>query len=89
MKLNDNFVLRQVAGTWIVLPLAAASVDFNSVLTLNETSVLLWRALERGGNREDLADAITAEYKVSRERALADIDEFLEKLAQDGYLELP
>ena len=88
MKLKENFILRQVADTWVVLPLGAENLNFNGMLTLNETGALLWKALEQGGDREALADALTAEYTVDRNTALSDVDEFLEKLAKSGCLEL-
>lgn len=87
MKLKENFVLRQVAGTWVVLPLGQATIDFNGMLTLNETGAVLWRALEQGGDREALADALMAEYEVAREEALADVDAFVEKLVEAGCAE--
>jgi len=34
MKLNEEFVLRQVADTWVVMPLGQTSVDFSGMLTL-------------------------------------------------------
>lgn len=88
MKLKENFVLRQVAGNWVVLPLAAATVDFNGMLKLNESGAMLWKVLEQGGDREKLADALTAEYDVSREIALADADEFLNKLSRAGCIDM-
>lgn len=87
MKLNENFVLRQVADTWVVLPVGQASVDFNGMLTLNDSGVLLWKALEQGGGVEQLADALCAEYEVERATALADAGEFLDKLKEIGCLE--
>lgn len=87
MKIKENFALRQVADTWVVLPLGAATVDFNGMLTLNETGALLWQTLEKGGDREALADALTAEYDVQRETALSDADEFIEKLKSIGCVE--
>lgn len=87
MKLKNGFALRPVADTWVVLPLEERSIDFNGMLTLNETGALLWRALEQGGDREALADALTAEYAVDRAQALADVDEFLESLKKAGCLE--
>ena len=86
MKLSENFVLRQVADTWVVLPVGQQSVDFNGMLTLNESGALLWNALARGGDREALADALLAEYDVDRPTALADVDEFLKKLKDTGIL---
>lgn len=87
MKLKENFVLRQVAKTWVVLPLGQATLDFNGMLTLNESGVLLWKALEQGGDREALADALTGEYAVSRDVALTDVDAFLDTLAKAGCIE--
>ena len=86
MKLKENFALRSVADTWVVLPLGVECVNFDGMLTLNESGVLLWRALEKGADREALADALMAEYIVDRPQALADAEEFLEKLQKVGCL---
>ena len=88
MKLKKNLVLRQVADTWVVLPLGAESLNFNGMLSLNETGALLWENLSKGGDRETLADVLTTEYVVDRATALSDVDEFLEKLAKTGCLEV-
>ena len=88
MKLNREFVLRQVADMWVVLPIGSASVNFNSMLTLNESGVVLWHSLEQGGSRQDLADALLREYEVDTDTALADVDEFLDRLFQAGCLEM-
>lgn len=88
MKLKENFALRQVADTWVVLPLGAAAVDFQGMLTLNESGALLWRQLEQGGRENDLVDTLTKNYTVSREEAQIDVDAFLQKLAEAGCLEV-
>ncbi len=85
--LKDGFVLRQVADTWVVMPLGQVSLDFNGMLTLNETGALLWQALEKGGDAEALTNALTAEYDVSAEQAREDVDAFLAKLQQAGCLQ--
>lgn len=84
MKLNPEFVLQQVAGSWIVVPMGRASLDFNGMITLNETGVTLWKALEVGGTLEDLARALTAEYDISMEPALRDAAAFVQKLKEAG-----
>lgn len=88
MKLKKNFVLRQVAGTWVVLPLAEETVNFSGMLKLNDSGAMLWRELEKGGDRVALTDALTAEYDVSRERAEEDVDAFIDHLLKAGCLEL-
>ena len=87
MKLKENYVLRQVADIWVVLPVGAATMDLDGMIKLNETGMLLWRALEKGADREKLADTLVAEYAVDREQVLADVDEFLAKLVEVGCLE--
>jgi hypothetical protein len=59
MKTKKNFVLRQIAGSWVVLSIAEATVDFDGMLTLNESGLILWRLLEQGSTREALASALT------------------------------
>lgn len=87
MKIKDGFVLRQVAGTWVVMPLGQQSLDFDGMLTLNDTGALLWQTLEKGGDRDAMADALTVEYEVTREAALQDVDIFLAKLQDTGCME--
>lgn len=87
MKLNESFVLRQVSGTWVVLPLGEESVDFNGMLTLNESGAMLWNVLAQGGGREELLAALMAEYRVEQDVASTDVDAFLEVLTQVGCIE--
>lgn len=88
MKLNKEFVLRQIADTWVVMALGQTSVDFNGMLTLNASGAMLWKCLEEGGDKEALVNALTDMYDVSREDAQADVQEFLDRLAKVGCLEI-
>lgn len=86
MKLNKDFVMRQVADTWVVIPFGAATAKLNGMINLNETGALLWQALERGASEADLVETLLAEYKVTREQALSDVAAFLATLQQAGCL---
>lgn len=88
MKIKEDFLLRQVADTWVVLPLGSAIVSMDGMLNLNETGALLWKTLEQGADREQLVDALLAEYAVDRGTAAEDVDEFIEKLNAIHCLEL-
>lgn len=89
MKIKDSFVLRQLADTWVVLPLADKTVNFNGMITLNESGVLLWRALENGADTDALVKVLTSEYAVDEVQARTDVEVFLEKLRKAGCLQLP
>lgn len=86
MKLKKNFVLRQVANVWVVLPLAEETVNFTGMLQLNDSGAMLWKALEQGSDKNAMVNALTAEYMVSRQQAETDVDEFLDKLCQAGCI---
>ena len=88
MKIKETFVLRQLADTWVVLPLADITIDFNGMITLNESGVLLWNALETGADLDQLVKLLTSEYAVSDAQARADVEEFIKKLQSAGCLEL-
>ena len=87
MKIKENFVLRQVAGSYVAVAVGTASVDFNGMLTLNESGALLWHTLELGADRAALVAALTSEYEVDEAQAARDTDEFLKRLLEAGCLE--
>jgi hypothetical protein len=86
MKISEDFVLRQVAGTWVVLPLKTDTVDFNGMVRLNDSGAMLWKILEQGASREELVQTLTERYNVPREQAAQDLDEFIGILNQVGCL---
>ena len=88
MKIKENFVLRQVADIWVVLPLSSATLNFDGMLNLNESGAMLWNQLEQGASREQLADVLISEYAISREIALNDVDEFIHNLLEAGCLDM-
>lgn len=87
MKINENFVLRQVAENWVVLSLAEKTINFNGMLTLNDTGALIWQALEQGRSLDEIVGLLTAEYAISEEEARSDAVEFIEKLSRVGCID--
>ena len=87
MRIKENFLLRQVAGSWLVMPIGQEMLNFNGIITLNETGAFLWQKMQESATVEELAIALTGEYKVSLEEARADTKEFCEKLTRFGCIE--
>ncbi len=88
MKLKKDFVLREVAGSFIVLAVGKETLDFDGMLSLNESGALLWHTLEKEADKDTLVDALMQEYEVEREVASADVEAFLTKLSDAGCLEI-
>ncbi len=81
MKLKDGFLLRHVAGQPVVLP-AGADVDFNDMITLNDTGCTLWKCLEQEVGREELIRALLDEYEVDEATAGIAVDAFVQRLKE-------
>ena len=87
MKIKDNFILKEVAGNYIIVPLSG-NYDLNSMITINESAVCLFNALTKGATKDELVLALKAEYPdVDDEIASEDIDAFLEQLRKNSMLD--
>lgn len=86
MKIADGYILRQVADTYVVVPLASPMVDFKSIISLNESGAFLWGLLEKETNEESLLQAMLAEYAIDEATARADLQAFLETLKEAKLL---
>lgn len=87
MKIKDDFILRKVADSYIVVPVNKLTLDFNGIINLNETGAFLFRHMQQGADREDLINALLEEYDVTRDIAAADTDIFIEKVRKADVLE--
>ena len=48
MKLKDGFVLREIAGSFMVVPVGKRTQEVPGVIALTESGALLWKKLEEG-----------------------------------------
>lgn len=87
MKIKEGFVLKTVGDNHIVVPVGAQTVDFRSMITLNETGAFLWKMLENGCEEADLQKELLAEYAVEADLAQRDIAAFIAKLTENNLLE--
>ncbi len=86
MKIKDGFILRQVAGNYIVIAVGDEAVDFNGMITVNETGAFLWKILSGGATKEEMLEKLMSEYDVNEETAKKDITDFLVKLNEGKLL---
>ena len=87
MKIKPDFILKKIAGSYVVVPIRSAAVNFNAVIKLSETGALLWERLSRGAEKSELVDALLSEYDVDEETASRDVDKFLSKLKEADLVE--
>ena len=87
MKIKDNFILREIAGEHILIPVGEAALRVHGMVTLSESALLLYEKLQSECTEEDLVDVLTAEYEVGREEAMRVVGAFLVQMRQVGILE--
>ena len=86
MKIEKEYILREIAGDYIIVPVRATALEFNGMITVNETGAFLWEKLREGTTKEELLHAMLEEYEVSEKEAEADIQEFLQMLQKNKIL---
>ncbi len=85
-SIKGDYVLRQIAGEYLAIPISNEAGEDANIVILNPVSQFIWKELEAEKTFDELLNAVTKEFDVSKEEASADIKEFLEGLEQSGLL---
>ena len=86
MRIKSGFVIREIAGQYMAVPVGERVNDLHGMIALNETGAFIWKLLENEKTEEDLARALTEEYEVSYEEALEAVREFIKMLSCENVL---
>ncbi len=88
MKLKEGFVLEEVGGSYLAVAVGERAAEVNALVRLNGSGAFLWKLLADGDKtKEQLLDAMLAEYDVDAKRASEDIDKFIKYLGESGLLD--
>lgn len=87
MKIKEDFILRKVVDSYVVVPVNSMTLDFNGIINLNETGAFLFELLQKGATKDELLQKMLEEYDVSQKKASDDIDIFIEKVKEADILE--
>ena len=60
--------------------------ETGSSFTVNQTGLFILKLLKEGKSQEEIVEALTEEFDVSREEAARDLIDFLEQLRLNGLL---
>lgn len=89
MKSKQGFKLRKLGNEYILVGESVEQINFNKMITMNETAAFLWKKVENGEEftARELADYLLEEYEVTSEQALADSEKTVETWKQAGIIE--
>ena len=75
---NPNYIKRTIAGESLLIPIGAATQEFNGMVSMNTSGAFIWDCLQEAKTEEELIQMLMEEYDVSQEMAEADIHGYLE-----------
>ena len=88
MKIKEGFILRKICGEYVVVGEGLAQVNFNKMLSLNQSAAYLWEAVSgKEFSKEDLIQLLLDKYEVTPERAAADVDKLTAIWLEQGVVE--
>ena len=82
MKIKKEFILREIVGEFILVPINKSTSKFDGLITTNEVGKFIWENYESSKDEEDLLHKILEEYEVEEKEAKEDLEEYLDKLRQ-------
>ena len=93
MQTIEGFRLRKLGNEYILVGESMALINFNKMITLNETAAFLWEkaaeasAKDGGFDVQGLCKALCAEYDVTPEQAMTDVDATIKSWLDAGVIE--
>ncbi|MBR4968668.1 MAG: PqqD family protein [Alistipes sp.] len=87
MRFKEGYKVRSMAGENVVIMQGNAGSDMTRIISLNDTSLLLWNALQ-GKEFEvaDVANILVGEYEIDADTAERDAKAWVEKIQECGLV---
>ena len=87
MTRKGDFVLRQIADEYVLIPYGATAEKMNQVLTLSETAAFIYEQTGDAASAEEIAERLGKAYDVPAEEVQEDVNAVLETFRNYGILE--
>ena len=88
MKIKEGFILREMCGENIVAAEGLEHINFNKLISLNESAAYLWKELYgKEFSIEEMAELLIARYGIDKELALKDSANLCEAWKNAGIAE--
>ena len=88
MKIKTGFVLREMCGENIVAAEGLENINFNKLISLNESAAYLWKELEgKEFTLEEMAELLIARYGIDKELATKDSSNLCDAWINAGIAE--
>ena len=87
MKAREGFILRNLAGEYLLMPKGEKIKNYDSVVLMNELSAFVWEKMQNPVTQSYLLEAVLNEYDVDEKTAREDLDGLLAELKEAGVID--
>ena len=84
MKLKYDIAIQEVADKFVAVAKNGETEEVEKVFTLNETGVIILRALMDGADTPAIVSQLLAEYDVTPQEAETEVNAFIDMLKENG-----
>lgn len=86
-RINPDFILREIAGEYTIIPIGGNNVFSNAVMAPNETAVFLWEAFQQPSTIQDVVVEAMQKYDATEEQIYNSISNFVKQSLDFKVLE--
>ncbi|MEN6312275.1 MAG: PqqD family protein [Acidobacteriota bacterium] len=87
MKRKNDFLIQNIGGQDLLVPLAAKVIDLNGIIVLNSTGRYIWELLANNCSLDDLVKALEERFVVDSQRARIDVQAFVSEISKWDAIE--
>lgn len=88
MKKIKEFILREIADEYLLIPTGSTTEEFNGIITLTETAAFIYNHIEEAESFDDLLNMIIKEYEIDKQTAANDAYQFINHMLMNGMITL-
>lgn len=89
MKIKSGYLLRTVADTHIVVPIAERVIEFKGMMTLNEVAASIWQFMkseDKDYEYDEILEFVLSEFDIDKETVREDLNKLLEQMESSGVI---
>lgn len=87
MKIKDGYILKEVAGSNIVIATGKQKLNFNGIMTFNSVGADVFNMLDGTNSVDEIVAKIANDYGVSVERVKTDVENLIKKMKEHNLLD--
>ncbi len=87
MRIKSDYVLREIAGDYVLVPTGEAVAKFNGLFGVSEVGARIIELLPECADEAAVTARIVDEYDVDAETAAKDVAEFISELREKEIIE--